>query len=114
MNPVSTKRDPQLGLFDFKPEDANVAWLEKLLQGHGGWMTMRDIAETTMGRVGDRDIRALASASEWIISGQKGYKHIEHASPEESAHAANWLESQAKKMSERACTIRRNAHRRIG
>lgn len=100
--------------FTFAPEDANVKWLEELLKGHGGWMTRRDIELSTGGRVGDRDIRALASASEWIISGQKGYKHIEHATPEESAHAANWLESQAKKMSERACVIRRNAHRRIG
>jgi hypothetical protein len=112
---TATNQTPQRDLpFQFAPADPNVQWLESLLKGHGAWMTRRDIQLTTKGLVDDRDIRALASASEWIISGQKGYKHIEHASPEESAHAANWLESQAKKMSERACTIRRNAHRRIG
>lgn len=111
---LTTKRDPQLGLFQFAPADANVQWLENLLQGHGAWMTMKDISFTTGGRIGDRDIRALASASEWIISGQRGYKHIEHASPEENAHASNWLISQGKQMIKRGCRIRRNAHRRIG
>lgn len=111
MNPVSNQKELP---FQFAPADANVQWLEKLLKDGQCWMTRRDIELTSGGRVGDRDIRALASASEWIISGQRGYKHIEHASPEEIAHAANWLESQAKKMSERAGTIRRNAHRRIG
>jgi hypothetical protein len=100
--------------FAYAPADPNVAWLETLLQGHGGWMTRRDIELNTGGAVSDRDIRALASASEWIISGQRGYKHIEHASPEETSHAAAWLESQAKQMSDRAGKIRRNAHRRIG
>lgn len=100
--------------FTYTPEDPNVAWLEELLRGAACWMTARDIEHTSGGRVGDRDIRALASASAWLISGQRGYKHLEHASPEEVAHAANWLESQAKKMSDRAGLIRRNAHRRIG
>jgi len=56
----------------------------------------------------------VASECENIISGQRGYKHIAHATPEEINHAANWLESQAKKMSERACAIRRNAHKIFG
>lgn len=104
----------ELPMFQHAPEDANVQWLENFLRDGKCWFTARDIELSTHGRVGDRDIRALASASPWIISGQKGYKHLEHASPEEVDHAANWLESQAKKMSERACLIRRNAHRRIG
>lgn len=95
--------------------ERNVAWLENLLRGAAAWMTAHNIL-LTIGAAGEdqrRMIRELASQSEWIISGQKGYKHLEHATPEESAHAANWLESQAKKMSERACALRRNAHRRI-
>jgi hypothetical protein len=105
---------PQRDLFTFSPGDPNVVWLENLLLGAQCWMTAADIAQSAMGRVGDRDIRALASASEWIISGQKGYKHIEHASPEENAHASDWLISQGKCMIKRGCRIRRNAHRRIG
>lgn len=111
-NPV--KRDPQLGLFEYQAADANVTWLEELLRGAKTWMTAKDISLTSGGRVGDRDIRALASASEWIISGQKGYLHLEHASAEDVAHAANWLISQGKLMIQRGCRIRKNAHRRIG
>jgi hypothetical protein len=107
-------RDPQLGLFEQRPGDVNVRWLDELLQGAKTWMTAKDIALTSGGRVCDRDIRALASASEWIISGQKGYKHLEHATAEENAHAANWLISQGKLMIQRGCRIRKNAHRRIG
>lgn len=104
----------QRELFTAAPDDPNVTWLEDLLLGAKCWMTAADIAQTTVGRVTDRDIRALASASEWIISGQKGYKHLEHASPEESAHAKNWLISQGKLMIKRGLRIGRNAHKRIG
>jgi hypothetical protein len=46
-----------------------------------------------------RKLRNLANASAGkIISGQKGYKHIRHATPEEITHAANWLRHQAKEM----------------
>lgn len=109
-----TVTQKELPMFQHAPDDPNVRWLEDLLRARRGWMTAAEIAALTEGRIGDRDIRALASASKQIISGQKGYKHLDHASPEESAHAANWLESQAKKMSERAGVIRRNAHKRIG
>lgn len=102
---------PELKIFVPVDDDPNIAWLENLLDGSRCWMTAGDIELTTQGRKGDRNIRALASASQWIISGQKGYKHLKHATPEEIHHAAAWLESQAKKMSERACTIRRNGHR---
>jgi hypothetical protein len=107
-------RDPQLGLFDARPTDANVVWLEKLLQGAACWMTAKDIIQTCLGKLLDRDVRELASASKWIISGQRGYKHIEHATAEETAHAANWLISQGKKMIKRGIAIRANAHARIG
>lgn len=102
---------PELKIFVPSADDVNVIWLENLLDGSHCWMTAKDIGLTTWGKIGDRDIRALASASEWIISGQKGYKHLKHATPEEIHHAAAWLESQAKKMSERACSIRRNGHK---
>lgn len=96
------------------PADVTVLWLENLLRDANCWMTAGDIVLTTHGKTNERNLRSLAAESDWIISGQKGYKHLEHATAEETNHAANWLESQAKKMGERAGKIRRNAHRRIG
>ena len=107
-------RDPQLGLFESKPTDTNVVWLEELLRGAGCWMTAKDILLTVGGRVHDRDLRELASASEWVISGQKGYKHMSHATAEEIHHARAWLESQAKKMGDRAGKLRSNCHKLFG
>ena len=62
-----------------------------------------------------RMLRAIAEASAgWILSGQRGYKHMVHASAEEVDHAAAWLERQAQKMSRRACALRRRAHQVFG
>lgn len=96
------------------PVNTDVQWLEHLLQGAKCWMTAKDVELTSMGRVGDRDIRRLASASGWIISGDKGYKHLENATLEEAQHFANRLRSQAKQMDDRAGLVLTNAHRRIG
>ncbi len=93
---------------------AQASWLEQLLFDGKCWMTAKDIQMTTHGRALDRDIRQMASESAKIISGQKGYKHIAHGTSEEVNHAASWLESQAKKMSDRACSIRREAHKIFG
>lgn len=92
----------------------DVAWLENLLSGAGCWMTASDIALTIGGRRCDRDIRELASQSANVLSGQKGYKHVEHATAEEVDHAANWLISQGKKMIKRGIAVRKNAHRIFG
>jgi len=97
------------------PESPDVRWLEDLLRGAHCWMTARDILQTCRGsRLHDRLLRALASASDWIISGQKGYKHLEHATADEISHASNWLISQGKVMIKRGIRLRRNGHRRIG
>ena len=114
MNTPPILRDPQLGLFESRAGDANVQWLETLLRGAGCWMTARDIMQTCVGRLQDRDVRELASASEWIISGQRGYKHMEHATAEETDHASNWLVSQGKKMIKRGMALRRNGHKLLG
>lgn len=37
-----------------------------------------------------------------IISGQRGYRHVDRASVEEVRHFTAWMESQARKMQERA------------
>jgi hypothetical protein len=106
--------DPQLGLFESQPGDANVQWLETLLRNAPGWQTAREIMAACLGRVNDREVRELASASQWIISGQRGYKHLEHATAEEAHHCCAGLESQAKKMGERAGRLRANAHKIFG
>lgn len=65
--------------------------------------------------LGDREIRAAAEAAKGqIISGQKGYKHIQHATPEEVSHFVNWMESQAKRMIARAQAARQTAHKLFG
>jgi hypothetical protein len=101
-------------LFGVEVDSVAVKWLENLLRGHGGWMTARDIILTTRGKAHERTLRELASKSSQVISGQKGYKHISHASAEEIDRAANWLVSQGKQMIKRGLTIRRSGHRRIG
>jgi hypothetical protein len=98
-------------------EDSDVQWLENLLDWQKGWMTSSEILRAVFKDATEnkqRWLRELASESVWIISGQRGYKHLKHATAEEIEHAANWLESQAKKMSDRAGGIRRNAHRIFG
>lgn len=101
-------------LFEYAPDDPNVLWLEDWLRRAGCWSTAAQLHTASGDRLSDRYLRALASASEWIISGQLGYKHLEHATVEEIDHAANWMESQASKMTERATRWRNNVHRRIG
>lgn len=103
-----------LELFPPPPPEINVQWLENLLNGHGGWATARDIQLSTHGKVNDRELRKLAGLSLLIVSGDKGYKFLEHATVEEIDHAASRLESQGRKMIERSIAIRRNGHRILG
>lgn len=92
----------------------DTVWLEKLLLTAGCWMTARDIILTTKGKVIDREIREVASESKMIISGQKGYKHVAHATTAEVNHCRNWLMSQGKKMIRRGLAIQRYAHQVLG
>lgn len=71
----------------------------------GTWVSARALEEADCN---DRTIRALANASGGrIISGQNGYKATACATCEEIAHAASWLEHQAREMTHRASEIRR-------
>ncbi|HEY4415723.1 MAG TPA: hypothetical protein VGO57_08530 [Verrucomicrobiae bacterium] len=94
--------------------DAGASWLEKLLFEAKCWMSARDIMMTTQGRIIDREIRQVASECNRIISGQKGYKHIAHATAGEVDHSANWLISQGKKMIRRGIAQRSEAHKILG
>jgi hypothetical protein len=107
--------EQQSDLFTPRPAvEASASWLEKLLFESRCWMTAGDIQLTTKGSVIDREIRQVASESCRIISGQKGYKHIAHATPEEVNHSANWLISQGKKMIKRGIGQRTEAHKIFG
>jgi len=106
-----------LPLFLIDKANTNVARLVELLDTARDWLHAATILErwavidTEHNR---RFVRALAAAAEpEIISGQLGYKHIAHATPEEIHHAAAWLEGQGKKMADRACALRRRAHQLI-
>lgn len=107
-------RDPQLSLFEARPGDANVGWLEELLKTQGGWLTAREIMQHSFGRLNDRQVRSLANASDWIISGQRGYCHMEKGTLEDARHFCNSMESQINAMGKRVGRIRVNAHKIFG
>jgi hypothetical protein len=105
----------ELPLFKPPTTDPNVDWLSSLLLAKRGWLTAAEIIAASGSELNDRAVRALASlASPDVISGQRGYRHIQHATAEEINHAAAWLESQGAAMIDRACAIRRRAHQLVG
>jgi hypothetical protein len=108
---------PELGLFKASEDDPNVLWLEKYLKECGEWVTAAGLVLRAGRALSDdnrRWVRALAEASDRIISGQKGYKHLERATAEEVRHFVNWMESQGRKMIGRAERLKRNAHAIFG
>ena len=99
------------------PEDEQMRWLEAYLKEAQRWMTAAELL-LLVGREtnddGKRWLRGLANASAWVLSGQKGYKHLSHATAEEVARFCDWMESQARRMTSRAERMRRNAHAVFG
>jgi hypothetical protein len=97
--------------------DSDVAWIETYLRNNKGWHNANELL-VSIGRPATENnrrwLRKPVSMSKWIISGQKGYKHMEHSTAEELDHAANWLESEGKELFERALSIRANAHKIFG
>ena len=88
---------------ELPPEE--VAHLAQILLSAGQWLTAASIMDMIPG-LSERRLRDLASGSRGkIISGQRGYQHIHHATEEEIHHAQAWLRSQADKMRERADEI---------
>ena len=102
-------------LFDPRPvvRDLDVRELEALLASAGGWLYAREVL-ARLGRPvtedGKREIRAIAAECPRILSGQRGYCHLRHATPEEIHHAKQWLISQGKQMISRGIAIARAAH----
>lgn len=89
--------------------------LEALLRDRG-WAWSADLCQA-MGIAptenGKRQIRLLASGSEWIISGQKGYKHLQFATAEEFAEFRMTWMAQAKSICKRVARVTRNMHQVI-
>jgi hypothetical protein len=98
-----------------EPELKDVGWLQDTLKQAGTWMTADEILATLQiaGETHKRWLRSLATESEWLISGQKGYLHLENATLDEVNHFAAAMRSQAKLMDERAGKLLVNAHKII-
>jgi hypothetical protein len=105
----------QLKFFEAAKEDPNVQWLERVLDETKGWLTAAALAERSCGVLSDREIRILANASPYVLSGpgSPGYRHLKHASTEEKAHWPNALISQGKSMLRSGVRLKRTAHAMI-
>jgi len=98
------------------PHAAGREWLLQYLASRPGWHSAADLCRAHGSEPtedGKRHLRAIASGCAELLSGQKGYRHIDHADMSEIHHAANWLESQARQMLTRAARLRRAGHRRL-
>ncbi|HEX7861827.1 MAG TPA: hypothetical protein VF773_15945 [Verrucomicrobiae bacterium] len=105
----------QLELTDWKqPADqGEIDQLVRVLSASGTWLTAAQITE----QIGwcDRKIRKLASESDGlIISGNSGYKHTKHATPEELREFYGRMVNQGREMIRRAVKAKRVHHAHIG
>jgi hypothetical protein len=104
----------QLELTDWKaPADAaEVDQLVRLLAAAGTWLTAEEITQQLSWT--DRKIRKLASHSDGlIISGNSGYKHTRHATPDEFQEFFGRMTSQGKEMLRRAFKAKKVHHAHI-
>lgn len=107
----------QLEIFRAAKDSTSVLHLEEYLQEADDWLTSTEILQAWDMPVTEakrRWLRMLAEASDSVISGQRGYRHVEYARPEEIHHFIAWMESQGVKMMKRAHRIRKRAHVFIG
>lgn len=101
-----------LNVFRASSDDENVRELERVLREHGGWMSAGLIGSKT-GWNSDK-VNNLARVSADIISGQRGYKHLAHATAAEQGHFFNGLRSRARELLRRCIRVRRRAHQMVG
>jgi hypothetical protein len=84
-----------------------------LLFDNGGWMTAEMVGVLTTWS--DRKCRALAARSAGrIISGNNGYKHARHVTPDELNEFYGRMVKQGKEMIRRAILARRVYHSYAG
>lgn len=87
--------------------------LRIILRDADGWISARALAPAIGGD--DRAVRACAAElADEVISGQRGYRHVTRATPEEIAHFVHWMRSQARQMLRRTIRLQRRAHQVIG
>lgn len=87
--------------------------LLEYLEARPAWHTAREL-QLHLG-LGDRALRALAAASGGkIISGNHGYKHTRHATPEEFHEFYGRMTTQAREMHARAEAARKLHHQLVG
>ena len=111
--------ETQPALFVTRQDKAerDVRWLESSLAAAGSWRTATEILVSIgwpVNEGGKRWLRDLASQSNVILSGQRGYLHAGKATAEEVSHSSNWLISQGKEMIKRGISQRRAAHAILG
>jgi hypothetical protein len=100
----------QTEIFPKKEDPAELARLESALS-NGKWMSAKRLFIYT--GLNDREVRYLAQASDGrIITGNKGYKLIRHASVIEVNECCDRLRSQASRMIGRVIQIQRRYHAR--
>lgn len=104
----------QLALdFNTPPPSPAVGEVELLLNhlsNNPGFHTARELSATLA--LTDRKIRQLAEASDGLIvsgPGSPGYCHLHHCPTEITAHIADTLRSQARRMLSRSLRIRKRA-----
>jgi len=88
-----------------------VKWLEDFLKARPLWVLACDIltkAKKPITEDGKRWLRAVASESEWMISGNRGYKHVIHSNQDELDVFYARLGSQIAAMKNRIEAVRRN------
>ncbi len=103
---------PLLNLFAHQPVEVHAAALVALLQTTHRWWTRAELVEHF--GWSERDVRyVVAEAGADIVKGQKGFCHVEHATPEEIKHASNQSVAQGKLMIRYGIGLRRRAHQAI-
>ena len=93
-------------------DDINdIKWLETTLRNADSWrhadelLTAKNEFQTPANR---RWMLALASQSEWIISGNYGYLHVACATADELDHFVARMQSQVDVMKARIAAVHRN------
>ena len=100
-----------------EPPDEHIARFVHLLALLGDWITSTQVCHHLVLPVNEssrRMIRDWANASDDVISGQRGYRHVTHATADDISHFCNWMESQASRMQSRSIRIRQRAHALVG
>lgn len=92
---------------------AEVTGMLDILKTSADWRSARSLAVIL--QTDDRTVRRCAEiAGDEVISGKRGYKHIDAATVEEIRHFIAWMHSQAHCMTRRAIRTARRAHARLG